>query len=115
MWILRSTPNDDAPKLRTFRISSHGPRTIGRSTVADFRVDVPMISRVHCRLTATPEGALEVEDLSSTNGTFVNDERVERSPLSPGDRVRVGRLEMFVEHEEIVPPQPVPGSVSGSS
>jgi len=38
----------------------------------------------------------EVEDLDSTNGTFVNDDRVRRARLQAGDRVRVGRVELTV-------------------
>jgi pSer/pThr/pTyr-binding forkhead associated (FHA) protein len=46
-------------------------------------------------LTATDEN-LEVLDLKSTNGTFVNDERVEKALLAAGDRLRVGRVELTV-------------------
>ena len=63
---------------------------------ADFILDAPLVSRVHCRLTASHAGELEVEDLKSTNGTFVNGERVERSALKAGDRVRIGRVELTV-------------------
>ncbi len=55
------------------------------------------MSRVHCRLTTDAQGNLEVEDLRSTNGTFVNGRRVRRSALAPGDRLRVGRTELVVE------------------
>ena len=43
---------------------------------------------------------LELEDLESTNGTFVNDERITRLTLKPGDRVRAGRVELIVEKAE---------------
>ncbi len=51
---------------------------------------------MHCRFTAGAAGVLEVEDLESTNGTFVNGERVKTSRLEPGDCVRVGRVEIEV-------------------
>ena len=92
MWILR-TLNDGEPE-KTFRILAGGIRTIGRATGADFIVDAPLVSRVHCRLTALPGGELEVRDLDSTNGTFVNGERVENAVLSSGDRLQVGRVEL---------------------
>jgi pSer/pThr/pTyr-binding forkhead associated (FHA) protein len=44
-------------------------------------------------------GELEVEDLDSTNGTFVNDQRVRRATLNAGDRLRVGRVELAVTRE----------------
>ena len=92
MWILR-TLNDGEPE-KTFRILSGAIRTIGRATGADFIVDAPLVSRVHCRLTALPGGDLEVRDLNSTNGTFVNGERIENAVLASGDRIQVGRVEL---------------------
>ena len=92
MWILR-TLNDGEPE-KTFRILAGGIRTIGRATGADFIIDAPLVSRVHCRVTALPTGELEVRDLNSTNGTFVNGERVESVLLESGDRLQVGRVEL---------------------
>lgn len=91
MWILE-TADGNTPEL-TFRLSSGG-RTIGRAVRADFVIDTVMVSRLHCRLTALSSGALEVEDLSSTNGTYVNDQRIQRAVLTNGDRLRVGRVEL---------------------
>ena len=91
VWILRTTSEDPE---KTFRILSGGIRTIGRATGADFIVEAPLVSRVHCRLTARPDGELEVRDLDSTNGTFVNGERVEHVLLASGDRLQVGRVEL---------------------
>lgn len=97
MWILK-TITEELPR-RTFRILSGGVRTIGRSTGADFIVDAALVSRVHCRLSALPTGELEVRDLGSTNGTFVNGTRVEMARLSPGDRLKVGRVELVATRE----------------
>jgi pSer/pThr/pTyr-binding forkhead associated (FHA) protein len=69
---------------------------MGRAHGADFVLDVALVSRLHCRLTAGAEG-LEVEDLSSTNGTFVNDKRIDKGHAAAGDRLRLGRLELQVE------------------
>jgi pSer/pThr/pTyr-binding forkhead associated (FHA) protein len=92
MWILR-TVNDGEP-AKTFRILAGGVRTLGRATGADFSVDGALVSRVHCRLTALPEGGLEVRDLDSTNGTFVNGKRVQTARLASGDRIQIGRVEL---------------------
>jgi pSer/pThr/pTyr-binding forkhead associated (FHA) protein len=54
---------------------------------------------VHCRLTVLPGGELEVTDLESTNGTFVNGTRVETARLAPGDTLKVGRVEMLAMKE----------------
>jgi pSer/pThr/pTyr-binding forkhead associated (FHA) protein len=92
MWILRTIAEPEAET--TFRILAGGVRTLGRSTGADFIVDAGLVSRVHCRLTALPGGGLEVRDLESTNGTFVNGQRVEVAHLASGDRLQVGRMEL---------------------
>jgi pSer/pThr/pTyr-binding forkhead associated (FHA) protein len=97
MWILR-TVTEDLPE-KTFRILPGNIRTIGRATGADFIVDAALISRVHCRLTALTDGELEVRDLESTNGTYVNGERIETARLAPGDRLQVGRVELMALRE----------------
>lgn len=56
------------------------------------------ISRVHARIFHDPAGNLTVEDLGSTNGTFVNGNRIAAAtPLRAGDQVRVGQTTMTVE------------------
>ena len=107
MWILEAV---DDESLR-FRLRPGTVKTVGRATRADFIVDRAMVSRVHCRLEAglegpTGEAPLEVVDLSSTNGTFVNDQRVNRKRLSSGDRLRVGRVELRVERSAAATPVP---------
>ena len=97
MWILK-TP-DPAVSAVSFRVLPGGMKTVGRAVRADFVLDAALVSRVHCRLTSDPDGNLEVEDLKSTNGTFVNDRRVRRAALAPGDRLRVGRVELVVQRD----------------
>ena len=92
MWILRTITDLDGEQ--TFRILPGGVRTLGRAVGADFIVDAALVSRVHCRLTALPGGQLEVRDLESTNGTFVNGQRIDVAHLAPGDRLQVGRVEL---------------------
>jgi len=94
MWLLKTA--DDAEAPFQFRIMPGNIKTIGRATRADFIVEAALVSRVHCRLTA---GAteLEVTDLESTNGTFVNGERMARASLKHGDRLGVGRVDLLVE------------------
>lgn len=93
MWILRSSDENGG---LTFRLAYGASKTVGRAPRADFIVDAALVSRIHCRVTAGHE-TLNVEDLSSTNGTFVNDQRVENGELASGDRLRVGRVELTVE------------------
>jgi pSer/pThr/pTyr-binding forkhead associated (FHA) protein len=71
-------------------------KTVGRAVRADFIVNAPLVSRLHCRIEANVDG-LQVIDLASTNGTFVNDKRIQQAHLESGDRLRVGRVELNVE------------------
>ena len=96
MWLIESGEPGDAQF--TFRILPGSVKTVGRSAQADFIVDAALVSRLHCQLTASDAG-LEVVDLSSTNGTFVNDKRVTKALLAAGDRLRVGRVELTIEQQ----------------
>ena len=100
MWILR-TVTEDLPE-KTFRIMPGAVKTIGRAIGADFIVDAALVSRVHCRLTASSDGQLELCDLESTNGTYVNGTRVgQPMPLASGDRIQVGRVELIAIQDEV--------------
>ena len=94
MWILQGTGKDAKPW--TFRVKAGGIKTVGRAPRADFIVDAALVSRLHCRIEAGDD-SLEVFDLQSTNGTYVNDKRVDHARLAIGDRLRVGRVELTVE------------------
>jgi pSer/pThr/pTyr-binding forkhead associated (FHA) protein len=97
LWIIETARDAELPF--TFRILPGKTKTIGRATGADFIVDAGMVSRVHCRLTATPS-TVEVMDLDSTNGTYVNGLRVERASLKGGDELGIGRVTFRVARVE---------------
>lgn len=94
MWVLKTADDAEAPFL--FRILPGSIKTVGRAPRADFIVEAALVSRLHCRLTAGAS-ELEVVDLESTNGTFVNGERANRAILKNGDRLGVGRVDLIVE------------------
>jgi pSer/pThr/pTyr-binding forkhead associated (FHA) protein len=98
MWILKTDAHAETGPMK-FRVMPGTIKTIGRAPRADFVIDAVMVSRLHCRLTASAAGALEVLDLKSTNGTFVNGRRINRGVLAPGDRLKVGRVELTVERK----------------
>jgi two-component system, NtrC family, sensor kinase len=64
--------------------------SIGREAGNMIQLDDHEISRRHAEIRRVGD-ALVVGDLKSSNGTFVNDVRVERSELDSGDRIRIGR------------------------
>jgi diguanylate cyclase (GGDEF)-like protein len=75
---------------RVFSVVAGGETVIGRGREADVRIDDAGASRAHARVTATAEGRYILEDLGSTNGTFVDARKVDRCELRSGDRVYVG-------------------------
>jgi len=93
MWLINT--DEQVDNSFKFRITPGSIKTIGRAPRADFRVDAALVSRVHCRLTAGAAD-LEVIDLESTNGTFVNGTRVNRALLKTGDRLGVGKVQFVV-------------------
>jgi pSer/pThr/pTyr-binding forkhead associated (FHA) protein len=85
------------------------------------------VSRKHCRLTKD-KGQVRVEDLGSSNGTYVNGQRVPQADLQPGDSLQVGPVVFVVQidgfpqdedlrpisREEVDGAQPAPVDASGS-
>lgn len=81
------------------RIDLFGGATIGRSPDADVRIEDQYSSGVHARVHAR-SGAYYVEDLGSTNGTYLNGHRLDgEAPLSDLDEIRIGDTEFRFEYE----------------
>jgi pSer/pThr/pTyr-binding forkhead associated (FHA) protein len=93
MWILET--RDPSGEPAKFRLPAGSVKTIGRSTGAEFILDAALVSRLHCQLTATAN-SLNVKDLDSTNGTFVNGRRIQTAELKDGDTLSVGRCSLLV-------------------
>jgi len=70
---------------------------LGRGDAAEIRLQDPFASSRHARI-LTQAGAVVLEDLDSTNGTYLNEELLQGpAPLHPGDRVRIGDSEFTYE------------------
>jgi hypothetical protein len=90
---------DGSLRGRRFEVES-GEITVGREGTDVLVEDDGEVSRNHAVVRATDAG-VEVEDLGSTNGTFVNERRIsEPTTLSSGDIVRVGQTRFDVEIQE---------------
>ena len=94
MWTLQSVDPEEVGL--TFRLLPGTLKTVGRAARADFVVDAALVSRVHCRLILDDSNELAVEDLGSTNGTFVNGEQVSKVVLNDGDTLTIGRVQFVV-------------------
>lgn len=85
------------PQTGMTYVLSPGNTTVGRHPESDIFLNDVTISRQHCRF-VLGEGKLMVEDSGSTNGTYVNDARVDEAQLRAGDEVVVGRFHFLVAH-----------------
>jgi pSer/pThr/pTyr-binding forkhead associated (FHA) protein len=99
MWLLRALDGNDDRTL-TFRLTAGAGKTVGRAGGADFCIDAPLVSRVHCRVSVAEDGSVRVEDLESTNGTWIDGERITDAILAEGHRLRVGRVEFVLERQD---------------
>src|SRR2546422_11536048 len=88
---------DDAV-LREVSLGSRAV-TIGRAPDNDIPIDNLAVSNYHARIYAEA-GRLVIEDLNSLNGTFGNDQRVERAALHEGDTIVVGKHDIVVDESD---------------
>lgn len=96
----------DRPRLRLISfpaghpIEAEGPSVlVGRHSQADIRLPMSDVSRHHCRL-VHESGGWRVIDLESTNGTFVNGERVREAVLKVGDHLKIAGFEFELPAED---------------
>ncbi len=76
-----------------------GEQVIGRGERVDIRIDDTGVSREHAKLVWTLQGVVNLIDLRSTNGTAVNDNRIDVTVLRPGDRIQLGpEVELWFGH-----------------
>lgn len=70
--------------------------TIGRGEDCALRVPLLSVSRTHCEL-IKGQDELRVKDLASSNGTYVNNRRINEAVLKPGDRLSIGPVILTVQ------------------
>ena len=72
-----------------FPLPMHGEIVVGREGELDLVLMEDMVSRRHAKL-ILQENEVSIQDLGSTNGTFVNGEKIDKAALTVGDRVLIG-------------------------
>ncbi len=75
---------------------------IGRANSSSHKVKDQLMSGEHCKITLTP-GKLEIADLESKNGTYLNGLRVDHSQMFLGDEVKVGGSKITIISEKMDP------------
>lgn len=76
---------------------------LGRQKDCDCVINDPLLSRHHCRVTVDERGDYWLEDLSSTNSTYLNSRKLqEKTRLQYGDRIMIGNtiLRFYLEEEK---------------
>lgn len=77
---------------------------VGRAQGCDLQLVSFGVSKQHCKVTALPGGRLEVEDLGSSNGTFVNGVQVQKYIVKPGDSIALSSFVMQIQWKPDVLP-----------
>jgi len=95
---------------QTFDLPAGSTMVVGRALTSDIPVFDPTISRRHAELVASDDG-VEVRDLGSSNGTYLNGARIETARLTTGDVISFGKVPFKVTQltpslEHVVPPAP---------
>jgi pSer/pThr/pTyr-binding forkhead associated (FHA) protein len=85
---------------------------IGRRHDCDLRIPLSQISRRQCKLSKKEKDqAVQIHDLNSRNGTYVNGSRIQVSEMRPGDYIKIGPLTFVLQidgkPEKIGPPQKI--------
>jgi pSer/pThr/pTyr-binding forkhead associated (FHA) protein len=87
--------------------------TIGRVEDNTFPIAEPSVSSHHCEVLLRGSDVV-IKDLNSTNGTFINNEKISESVLKPGQTLRLGQIELRLETGDASAPAPS-ASVPSSS
>jgi adenylate cyclase len=98
-----------ADNLQTYELKAGAPMVVGRAPTSDIPVFDPTISRRHAEL-VTDDRGVQVRDLGSSNGTFLNGSRIENGTVVVGDTVTFGKVAFRLLQISAAPP---PGVAAG--
>src|SRR5436190_5812526 len=88
----RLVVNPNTPQAREIQLKP-GTNLLGRGFATDFQLEDPSISSTHCQIVIA-SGAAMIKDLGSTNGTFLNQAKIQESTLQHGQAIRLGGVDM---------------------
>lgn len=93
---------------RRFEIAGSAPLIVGRELSSTLPVLDPVVSRRHAELRLADDGTVDVCDLDSRNGTWVNGVRVSHATLTVGDTIAFGTIAFTLEQAGEASPRPSP-------
>jgi hypothetical protein len=77
-----------------------GVNRFGRHPKCDVQIEHPSVSAWHCDLVLSDSGVV-VRDCKSTNGTFIGSRRIQEAPLSAGETLQLGEVELLAETTDV--------------
>jgi hypothetical protein len=89
-----------------------GLNRLGRNPTNDFRISDPSVSSFHVEVSREGD-EIRVRDLGSTNGTFIDEQRVTEAMLRPGNILRLGNVRFALDEVSVTPvavPEPPPAA-----
>lgn len=90
------------------KVELHEQNSIGRHSDNRIQIPDPSVSKVHCLITVDSNKMRFIEDRSSTNGTYVNNQRIKgRTGIYTGDEIRLGNILLYLEGDETTAAQMV--------
>jgi ABC-type multidrug transport system ATPase subunit len=92
---IKTAEFDNPQLLKQFSFDQKQILSIGRAEENDIKIDGLQISNHHARLTKTNNG-ISVEDLGSTNGTYLNGKRISKSVITPNDAIQIGSYQLKI-------------------
>ena len=88
-----------------------GLNKLGRNPTNDFRISDPSVSSFHIEIVVEND-VIRVRDLGSTNGTFIDEVKVEESLLKPENVLRLGNVRLVLDEVPVTPMCQVPQSTA---
>jgi pSer/pThr/pTyr-binding forkhead associated (FHA) protein len=82
------------PNVGARYLLGEGVTQAGRHPDSDIFLDDITVSRRHVEITQERNGIFAIADVGSLNGTYVNRERIDKTSLSPGDEVQIGKFKL---------------------
>ncbi|HVG01607.1 MAG TPA: FHA domain-containing protein, partial [Nitrospira sp.] len=101
--LLVKAPQGGTKEVVVLRI----PFAIGRKTDNDLCLEDVAVSGHHARIAQVQE-VLFLEDLRSTNGTFVNEQKIDRRQLQDADSIRIGAHRLIFRGNQLMPMESLP-------
>lgn len=89
---------DRGPRAGLTWLLEPGITTLGRGPDQDIFLDDVTVSRRHAELTIPSNGSAQIKDAGSTNGIYINGDRLDESSLSAGDEIIVGKYHLILVH-----------------